>query len=135
MLRYRPTLGCLAASASWWARITGSSRRALPTRSSSSITCTAAIAAATAISATIAGTPSTHANTLPTEVTFADGVTEATVTFTIDAWQATEATSESFTLTFSGASLDETSYTTRTIRIKANTTCALDEEAGDCASC
>ena len=88
-----------------------------------------------AISATIAGTPSTHANTLPTEVTFADGVTEATVTFTIDAWQATEATSESFTLTFSGASLDETSYTTRTIRIKANTTCALDEEAGDCASC
>ena len=54
---------------------------------------------------------------------------------TIDAWQADEATSESFTLTFSGASLDADSHTTRTIRIRANTTCSLDESAGDCASC
>jgi hypothetical protein len=88
-----------------------------------------------AISITIAGTPSTHANTLPTTVSFADGVTEAVATFTIDAWQATDATSESFVLTFSGASLDAGSYTTRTIRIRANTTCSLDETAGDCASC
>jgi len=88
-----------------------------------------------AISITVAGTPSTHANTVPGTVSFADGVTESTLEFTIDAWQETDATSESFTLTFSGASLDADSHTTRTIRIKANTTCALDETAGDCASC
>jgi len=84
-----------------------------------------------AISATVAGTPSTHVGSLAGTVAFADGVTTGTLTLTVNAWAAVanvDQGTENFTITFSGSSLAASTFTTHKVCVKQAKSCA-----GDCA--
>jgi len=92
-----------------------------------------------AITIDVAATPTTHANTVPATVTFADGVTTATLTFTVDEWacEGTTQETETFVITFSGDDLDPDTFTTHRVCIKCNKACPAECEGdvGGCATC
>ena len=92
-----------------------------------------------ALSITVTATPSAHANTIPSTVNFADGQTQASISFTVNAWAADPQEVENFTITYSGAALDAGAYTTRLVCIKSNPSCpglcVADEEGSGCPTC
>jgi len=92
-----------------------------------------------AISVTVPGPPSAHGGTVPGTVEFADGETEASLTWDIPAWVCTTPTqtTETFVLTFSGADYASDGIATRRICIKCNPACPAECEGdvGGCPSC
>lgn len=93
-----------------------------------------------AISISLAATPTAHGGTVPATVNFADGQTDAVISWTIPFWicPADDTAPEQFNITLSGASLDPDTFTTRSICIKCAKNCPAEctnEDTSGCASC